>query len=240
MVNCKNCGAPLKLEDAYCSHCGTQNQEAIEHIKKLEKLNQDYKATKYEVLKEVKSNKNAYGAFTILIIILLANLILIPFHANTYSIARKIISNRKPTAEIKKQFDIYINEQDYERFAVYYEKYEADYRTYSEYNRFYYLVSDFLRTKEEISNYYYGKELYADSLVRACNYIKEYKDDYDRYSTNSRSEDISKEYFIKLNNEYDLYLKAFLNLNETDIESISSISESELLVLVSKRLNNEE
>ena len=35
MVNCKNCGAPLSLDQATCPYCGTENREAIEHIKKL-------------------------------------------------------------------------------------------------------------------------------------------------------------------------------------------------------------
>ena len=38
MVNCKNCGAPLSLEDAVCPHCGTPNPEAQEHLKKLKDL----------------------------------------------------------------------------------------------------------------------------------------------------------------------------------------------------------
>ena len=36
MVNCKNCGAPLTLNDAFCPHCGTPNPEAQEHLKKAE------------------------------------------------------------------------------------------------------------------------------------------------------------------------------------------------------------
>ena len=42
MVNCKNCGAPLSLNDAFCPHCGTPNPEAQEHLRKLEALDQQF------------------------------------------------------------------------------------------------------------------------------------------------------------------------------------------------------
>ena len=42
MVNCKNCGAPLSLNDAFCPHCGTPNPEAQEHLKKLRQLDEQF------------------------------------------------------------------------------------------------------------------------------------------------------------------------------------------------------
>ena len=55
MVNCKNCGAPLSLEEAVCPHCGTPNPEAQEHLKKLAQLNSAFEQTQYEVVDEVKN-----------------------------------------------------------------------------------------------------------------------------------------------------------------------------------------
>ena len=41
MVNCKKCGAPLSLDEAYCPYCGEANPEAQEHLKKLQELADD-------------------------------------------------------------------------------------------------------------------------------------------------------------------------------------------------------
>ena len=87
MVNCKNCGAPLSLEEAVCPHCGTPNPEAQEHLKKLAQLNSAFEQTQYEVVDEVKKNKRGYGVLVILVMVMLANLILIPVHAASYDIA---------------------------------------------------------------------------------------------------------------------------------------------------------
>ena len=40
--------------------------------------------------------------------------------------------------------------------------------------------------------------------------------------------------------EYDACLKTFLKLTDEDIESLGSLTNSEVLLLVNRRLNNEE
>lgn len=239
MVNCKNCGAPLSLENAYCPHCGTANLEAQEHLKKLAQLDRDYQKTKFEVVNEVKKNKKGYGVLTILVVILLMNLFLIPLHGSSYRIADKVIASKRSVDDVKKELTEFINEKDYAQFVITYDKYGADYRNYSDFSKIYYMASDYLRIKEAVTNYYFGKDLYHDALVRSSEYIKDFKDDYARFS----AYDSENPYFneIKLlNDELDLFLKSFLYLNDEDIESIKDMSESEFLVLVAQRLINEE
>ena len=72
MVNCKKCGAPLSLNDAYCPHCGTANPEAQEHLKKLQVLDAQVESAKQEVTAEVKKSKKGYGVLIILAMLLLA------------------------------------------------------------------------------------------------------------------------------------------------------------------------
>ena len=57
MVNCKNCGAPLTLNDAFCPHCGTPNPEAQEHLKKLQQLDQRFEDASLEVAAEVRKSR---------------------------------------------------------------------------------------------------------------------------------------------------------------------------------------
>lgn len=239
MVNCKNCGAPLTLEDAVCPHCGTANPEAQEHLKKLARLNKDYQKTKTEVVSEVRKNKKGYGVLTVLIVVLLANLLLIPLHASSYSIADSIIASRRSKVDVKQQLDTYIQNQEYEQFVITYDKYCEDYRSFREYSRLYYLAYQFMNVKEYVTDYYFAKELYTDALVRGCQSIVEYRDEYDRYLKYDDDDPYIKEAAI-LNEQFELFIRTFLKLTDEDIAGLSGMSESELLVLVSQRLNNEE
>ena len=90
MVNCKNCGAPLTLEDAVCPHCGTPNPEAQEHLKKLAQLDKEFKKTRKEVVQEVSKTKKGYALLIILVMLLLANFGLFIVHAASYEIAESI------------------------------------------------------------------------------------------------------------------------------------------------------
>ena len=239
MVNCKNCGAPLALENAFCPHCGTANPEAQEHLKKLAELDKDYQKARYEVVNEVKKNKKGYGVLTILVVVLLMNLVLIPLHSSSYRLANKIIANQRNTAEVKKELDSFIKSKDYAQFVVTYDKYSADYKTFSDFNRIYYMASDYMRIKQSVTNYNFGKEMYRDALVNSCEYIKDFKDDYVRYTDYAQDDAYYNEVML-LNENLDLFLNTFLKLNQEDLDSISEISESELLILISKRLANEE
>ena len=74
MVNCKKCGAPLSLNEAFCPYCGEPNLEAQEHLKKLQELDEQFQNTSREVAAEVKKSKKGYGILVILVMLLLANL----------------------------------------------------------------------------------------------------------------------------------------------------------------------
>ena len=110
MVNCKNCGAPLSLEDAVCPHCGTPNPEAQEHLKKLKDLDRKFQSARFEVVDEVKKSKKGYGLLVILVMILLANLFLIPVHSASYEIAERIIASRMSVKQIRDTMDTFLED----------------------------------------------------------------------------------------------------------------------------------
>ena len=240
MVNCKNCGAPLSLDNPVCPNCGTPNPEAREHLEKLAQLEKDYNKTKYEVVSEVKKNKRGYSVLTILIVVLLANLALIPLHASSYSIADNIVSSRLKVSEVKEELDRCLEEKLYDEFVCLCDKYQVSYREYEEYTPISFMANTFTNIKSYVSNFLYSNETYIDPLVKSCEYIKSFSDDYSRYQKNNSFSDFTINHLNELNSEYELFLKTFLNLNDEDIAAISSMTSADLLVLVSGRLSNEE
>ncbi len=239
MVNCKNCGAPLTLEDAVCPHCGTPNPEAKEHLEKLAKLDRDFRNTKSEVNEEVRKSKSGYGVLVILIMVLLANLFMIPLHASSYEISEKIIVSKMGDAKIKETLDELLEEGEYIEMAIFADKYQLPYQEYGDYNRIAYLADSYSRLIENVTDYYYGKDPYNDPLVSACKNIKEFVNEYERMGRNIDDRRLMT-YIEDLGSEFEAFIKTTLKLKDEDIAQINDMNDSQLLLRISERMAYEE
>lgn len=239
MVNCKNCGAPLTLEDAYCPHCGTPNPEAQEHIRKLNKLDKDYRKTKEEVVNEVKKSKKGYNYLIVLVMLMLANLILIPFHSASYEIAEKIVASKMSKTDVETIMNDLVKNGDYIELSIFMDKFDFNYHDYYDYAQLSYLASEYSRMIGSISDYFYADELYSDPLVRACQYMQEFKSEYEYRLKRDTSPEMLKE-MEKLNSEYENALKVFFKLNDDDVAEINDMSNSELVMRVMERMRSYE
>ena len=239
MVNCKNCGAPLTLEDAVCPHCGTPNPEAKEHLEKLAKLDRDFRKTKTEVAEEVRKSKSGYGVLVILVMVLLANLFMIPLHAATYDIAEKIVASKMGSAMIRETMDELLEEGEYIEMAVFNDKYQLSYQEYGDYNRIAFLAEYYNRLISNVTDYLYGKDPYNDPLVSACQNIKDFVSEYE-YSGRYIDDRKMMKYIEDLNKEFEAYIRTYLKLTDEDIAGINDMSNSELLLRISERMAYEE
>ncbi len=239
MVNCKNCGAPLSLEDAVCPYCGTANPEAQEHLKKLKQLDKDYRKTKFEVETEVKKSKKGYSTLIIFALILLANLILIPFHSATYEIAESISSKQLNKDEIVKTMNDLLEKGEWVEFETYFERYELSYHDYPDYSKVSNYANYYKELCERISDYMYATDPYSDPLVKTCEAIAQFEEEMGYLERRELPEQY-KAYISRINDDYHQLLKTFLKLNDEDISSLSNKSSSDILLLVTRRLSNEE
>lgn len=239
MVNCKNCGAPLSLEDAVCPHCGTPNPEAQEHLRKLAQLDKEFNKTRKEVVQEVSKTRKGYNLLIILVMLLLANLALFIMNTASYEIAESITAKSVDIDEIKANMNEYLENREYTKFVMYYDRFEIRYRDFEEYYPVYYAAYNYESVMKSLSNYLYEKDSYTDQLVKTCQYIVDYEDDY----TRELKRDISaftRKHLTAINEEFELYIKTHLKLTDEDIATIKDLSSSQLLILVSGRMNNEE
>ena len=67
----------------------------------------------------------------------------------------------------------------------------------------------------------------------------DYEDDYTRELKRDIS-DFTRKHLTAINEEFELYIKTHLKLTDEDIATIKDLSSSQLLILVSGRMNNEE
>ena len=239
MLNCKNCGAPLSLEDAVCPYCGTPNEEAKAHIDTLTDISEDFEEAKEEVIKEVSKTKRGYNLLVMIAFLLLANLILLPMHWNDFEIAHAINASSMNIEEVKAQMDIYLANEEYEEFVIFYDKYETDYEKFRDYNPIYYAASNETWILKYVTNFMYQEDNYSDPLMKLCSRIKDYEDEYAYTVKRDYYEGNTKVHLDKINDRISACMKTFLKLTDEDIAAIKDMTETELVVLVKERLGNE-
>lgn len=239
MLNCKNCGAPLTLQDEVCPHCGTPNPEAKEHQDKLRKYDRDFKQTRKEVIDEVKKSKQGYGLLIVLVMLMLANLVLLIMNGASYQIADDMIALIRGKDNIEAEMKELLANDEYVEYDILVEKYDLNYSDYRDYLAISYLADSYSTIINSMTNYFYGRENYSDPLLRACNSIKDFKDDYNRRSRDDFSDEILF-HIERLNDEYERYLKYFLKLNDEDIAGIPDMSSSQLAMRIMERMSDEE
>ena len=121
-----------------------------------------------------------------------------------------------------------------------YDRNQVNYREYSEYMRLYSLAYEYCQVIEGFSNHLYmDQDYYSDPLVRTCQAMKDFKEDYERSIKRDYSA-FEKHYMEEINSEFELFVKTFMHLNDEDIAGLSSMNSSAIVVLVNERLNNEE
>ena len=238
MVNCKNCGAPLSLNDAFCPNCGTPNPEAQEHLRKLKTLDHAFQKAQSEVRNEVQKSKKGYGVLVVLVMVLLANLILIPFHMASYEIAEQIGRSRMSDSEIREKLSSLLENGEYAELYLFTDQYSLPYSEYGEYTRIAGLASNYVYLLENLSNYLYNPDPYSDPLVRACQNIIDFKSEYRSYLRWADDSDLTV-YAERLNQDFDAAVKEYLKLTDEDLADAENMTNSALLVKVNERLNNE-
>jgi len=239
MVNCKNCGAPLSLDQATCPYCGTENKEAIEHIRKLKSLEKTYRNAQKEVSEEVFRSRRSYGPLIVLVIVLLANLIMLPLHGASYEFAERINVRKYSIEEISAKLDEYLENGKYAQLHEFMDHYDLRYSDFPDYYPLYNLCTYYTRILDYMSDFRYDAEYYTDPLVKACEAIKDYQDEH-KYSVKRIENERFKRYAQEIDAEYELVLKTFFKFTDEDIASMDELTSAELVVLATRRLNNEE
>ncbi len=238
MVNCKKCGAPLSLNEAFCPYCGEANPEAQEHLKKLRELDEQFESASREVAAEVKKSKKGYGILVILVMLLLANLVIFAMHRMSYDIADRIIAGKMTESEIKAQLDQFLEEGEYIELDLFMNKFSLSYRDYEDYSKISYLAGLQSRVIEAMTRYLYSSDAYDDPLVKTCQAIVDYEEEYTSLKKRENSESV-RFHMEKINAEMNGFLRNYLRLTEEDIAGIKDLNESALLILVNERLNHE-
>lgn len=170
-MKCNSCGYNLNIEDLFCPHCGTKNNQAAKHESDMKHFDAEFENTRQEVI----SNSKRFNAFTakLTIIAVLIALIAIGFivASHSYDIVRWRIARQidKHEPEYRAELSGYEKDRDFDSIIRYYQTHEI-LRAYDS------ALNDF-NTVYQMSNHYtmlegYIRQLYAGP--ESSNYTEEY------------------------------------------------------------------
>ena len=171
--------------------------------------------------------------------LLLANLVIFMANRISYEIADKIVADKMTESEIRTQMDSFLENGEYIKLDLFTDRFSLSYRDYGDYLKISNLASYQSSMIEAMTQYLYSPDAYGDPLVRACEAVVEYEEEYASLKKREDSE-LVRFHMEKINTEVDGFLRNYLGLTEEDIAGIRNLNESSLLILVNERLNNEE
>lgn len=101
-MKCPHCGAPLRMEDKFCSYCGAPNTLAMKHQADMEHYEREFTETQEEVLNKSRKAGSLTGFLVVLIIMIVVNIVALAISANAWDIRYK-----QRNARVSKHADEY-------------------------------------------------------------------------------------------------------------------------------------
>ena len=186
----------------------------------------------------MKKSRKGYSILVILVMLLLANTVIFGMHRMSYEIAERITAGRMTESEIKAHLDQLLEEGEYIELDLFMNRFSLSYRDYEDYSKISYLAGLQSRVIEAMTRYLYSSDAYDDPLVKTCQAIVDYEEEYASLKKRENSESV-RFHMEKINAEVNGFLRNYLGLTEEDIAGLKDLNESALLILVNERLNHE-
>lgn len=182
-MKCPNCGAPLHMEDKFCTYCGAPNKLAVKHQQDMEHYEREFEKTQEEVLTKTRKAGSLAGFLIVILILIGLNIAAAFLLANSWSIKEdrrhKMVSKR--AAEYKAVIDQMLEDQDYIAFSsFYYPNHLSGVKEFNEYDA----VLSYSRNLADIYSY----------LLDLDNYEYRFADDRIDSSISQIAQDITSLY----------------------------------------------
>ena len=121
-MKCPHCGAPLKMEDKFCTYCGAPNTLAMQHQADMEHYEREFTETQEEVLTKSRKAGHLTGYLVVLIVMIVLNIVAAFFSSNAWNFKyeRRRVEATKQASIHRAALDKMIEEQDYIALRTYY------------------------------------------------------------------------------------------------------------------------
>lgn len=172
MMKCPYCGAPLDLDDNFCSHCGKLNEQVKQHVDDMNRFKTEFSETKEEVYKTTKRYTAVTVRVVMIALLVILNVAIAVVGSRYYSFERMLgeADSERNFTKYSAILDSYLEEGNYHAFYNFIiskdvPTYDSAYEQYSQIEN---LTSQYVYIYEYIMKAY----LKADSEQRAslCKY----------------------------------------------------------------------
>lgn len=172
MMKCPYCGAPLDLDDNFCSHCGKLNEQVKQHVDDMNRFKTEFTETKEEVYQTTKRYTASTVRVVIIALLVILNVAVAVFGSRYYSFERMM-----GEADCERNFekystvlDGYLAEGDYFSFYNFMtEKHVPSYDSaYEQYNQVENLVSQYIYMYEYLLKAYMTED--EEQVESLCKY----------------------------------------------------------------------
>jgi len=118
MLKCPYCGAPLDLEDNFCSHCGKLNEQVKQHVDDMNRFKTEFSETKEEVYQTTKRYTAATVRIVIIALLVILNVAIAVVGSRYYSFERMLgeADSERNFTKYSAILDSYLEEGNYHAF----------------------------------------------------------------------------------------------------------------------------
>ena len=102
MMKCPFCGAPLELDDNFCSHCGKLNEQAKQHVDDMNRFKTEFSEAKAQVYQTTKRYTAVTVRVAMIALLVILNVVIAIIGTRYYSFKRML-----GEADCKRNFETY-------------------------------------------------------------------------------------------------------------------------------------
>lgn len=247
MMKCPYCGAPLDLDDNFCSHCGKLNEQVRQHVDDMNRFKSEFTETKEEVYQTTKRYTATTVRVVIIAILVILNVAVAIVGSRYYSFERML-----GEADCERNFekysailDGYMTEGDYHAFYNFMTtKHVPSYDSaYEQYNQVENLVSQYIYIYEYLLKAYTAED--RENLENLCKYTTdnlEYfyentnPERYEYYENIEREENLQAVEDLK--NKVEMLLVTYAGVSAEDAAQFENYTSAKRAILLEEGMLN--
>jgi len=248
MMKCPYCGAPLDLDDNFCSHCGKLNEQVKQHVDDMNRFKTEFTETKEEVYQTTKRYTASTVRVVIIALLVILNVAVAIFGARYYSFERmfKEADCERHFEEYSAILDGYLAEGDYFSFYNFMvEKHVPSYDSaYEQYNQVENLVSQYIYFYDYVLKAYMEEDVsYRTNLCKYATDTLEYfygnldPERYSYYENADREENLRA--IADLKAKVEMLLVTYGGISQEDAAQFEHYTSAKRAILLEEGMLND-